>query len=304
MEYGLEQIMNSCENYQEICELFFELARDNEVRINLENILYNGKYKDSYIDSKMMNRGSSFIEAYRRISMADLLVRNPETFEELFQNQIKLFHGTNSNALPSILKYGLNSAFESEKKGIYVATGEKSTRIGGARIFVSFTDVLDIAEDYSGIKPEANANLSFGIVIGTTVTDVLQAGKCIVPSDIPEVGVKYKLPKEGIKTICVPPDKVEFVKKIVNNDEIKVLAMNGLNEKFYYFDIDFQTVHISYDRFNKLKEELQEPKNNKFFKLEEIKNVMLKRLPNIITNLANIKSSKTGGEKDHDGRTI
>lgn len=294
MKESLEILKNNCKNYQETCEFFFGLARDNETRINLESILYEGKYKDSYIDTGMMNIHSFSIEAQRRLFIAHLLITNPETVDVLFQNNIKLFHGTNSNALPSILKYGLNSAFDSKKNGVYVTTGEFRTRnFSDLREFVSFTDVLEIASMYSRITPESKINnLSFGIIIGTTTDDVLQVSRRTVWSMWPELGVMHKLPKERIRAICVPTDKVEYIKKIINNDEIKILTMDRLNERFYAIDYDTGTTKILYDRYNELKENLQQPTSDKKFKLEEIKELMLKQISKIV----NTRISKIKGE--------
>lgn len=54
--------------------------------------------------------------------MAYVLATYPETFEVLSENNIDLFHGTNINALPDILKYGMNSLQELSNKGITVST--------------------------------------------------------------------------------------------------------------------------------------------------------------------------------------
>lgn len=186
--------------------------------------------------------------------------------------------------------------------GIHVLTGEKWSRIGGKhRDFVSFTDVLDIAEGYSTIKPEANVNdLSFEVVIGTTVDDIFKVGSCVIPSDIPEVGVINKLPLANIKVIGVPSDKVDYVKKLVLNDEIKVFAIDGINDKFYWFDDFSWDIHIDYDLFDIYKNNLSKPNSSFTFKLEEIRDVMYEWfMSKGIGKLKNI----IGGEKsNYDGR--
>lgn len=174
--------------------------------------------------------------------MAYLLATHPDTFDAVVDNDIKLFHGTNANALPNILKYGLNSLAESDKKGISVSTGEKSSRTqyGKARNFSSWTDDIDLTLGYSSILPseECRKNeMSFEIVIGMSKSDVNQMRTCIVDSDVPEIGIKGNVPIENIKFIGVPPNKVEFVSKLVDDKSI-IVAPIDTGEKFYYIDID------------------------------------------------------------------
>lgn len=58
---------------------------------------------------------------------------------------------------------------------------------------------------------------------------------CNVNSDLPEVGIKDNIPLECIKAIAVPEDKVEFVRKLVDNDEIIVTPIS-IDERFYNID--------------------------------------------------------------------
>lgn len=303
--YKLEQINDCCGNYKEICNLFFELVQEDEMRIKLEDILYNGKYKDFYVISGVCSKDNPYIEATRRISIAYLMIRNPETFDVLVSEQVNLFHGTNANALPSILKYGLNSGLEAENQGLNVTTGEKWSRIGGKqRDFVSFTDVLDIAGDYSTLHSSVeNADLSFGVIIGTTVADARKAGRYIIGSDVPEVGVRNRLPLEGIKVIGVPSDKVKFVEKLLSSDNIKVVAIDGMRDRFYYCDDFFNNIDIDYDNFNKLKDNLRKPSKGKFFDLGEARMLMVEWIVSKAMKLKRSKSNVVGGEtSNYDGR--
>jgi len=235
--YTIEQIMSECSNYQEICNIFMDLTSDPHIKLKLTSILYKGGYKDYGFDSNLGNKNNPMIEGQRRLSMAYLLLRNPTTFDALIESKVNLFHGTNSNALSSILKYGINSVQESQKNGVDVLTGEKSTRINGTRDFVSFTDVLELAEDYSTLGPQTESEIpSFEIIIGTTIEDASKARIVTVRSDTPEVAIKNKLPLESIKTILVPSDKLELVKNMVNTDQIQVLAIDDISNKFYYID--------------------------------------------------------------------
>jgi len=270
--YSLEQIKKDCPNYQEICNMFFELVKDNETKIKLEEILYNGKYQDYYLTSNICSHDNPFVEARRRISMAYLLTRNPETFDVIVSEKVNLFHGTNANALPSILKYGLNSGVESERQGIKVTTGEKWSRIGGHRKFVSFSDVVDVSYDYATIDSD------FEVVIGTTVKEAIKNGRIFVESAVTEVGIKNKLPIEGIKAIGVPSNKVDYVKKLLNNDSIKIVAMDGIRDRFYWADSDYYSIELYNDKVKNMKDELLKSKNSSVFKLEDIKQMMTERL--------------------------
>ena len=303
--FTTEQIMENT-NYLEICKIFLELTNDSEQKNTLKDILYLGGHKKYSISSKIVSKDNPLIEIQRRLSMAYLLLRNPQTFDVLSQNKVNLFHGTNANSLYSILKYGLNSTQESQNLGISVTTGEKWSRMNGTREFVSFTDVLEIAEDYSTLKPtDINSDLSFSIIIGTTVEDVTKIERYRIASDIPEVGVKNNLPTENIRTICVPSDKVEFVKKIVNNKEIEVLAIDDIEEKFYYMD-DLGSIYIDDYLLNEVKNNLTKTNTNKTFEIEEIEEVTLTRL---LTNIKNqfkkfISTMNIGMEIEYDRRKV
>ena len=193
--YSLESIINECSDYKTMCNLFFELVRE-EYRDKLEKILYFGQYNNFCIRTNMSSNDNIMTEVRRRISLAYLIVRNPETFDILVQENVNLFHGTNSNALPSILKYGLKSGEESEKDGINVVTGEAWSRVGGRqRNFISFTDVLDVANYYSAAN-YSNKDLDFGVLIGTSVEETGKSGIFRVGSDVPEVGLRRKLALE------------------------------------------------------------------------------------------------------------
>jgi hypothetical protein len=102
-------------DYPKLCNLFISLAQTKEQKEKLESILYNGGYLDYSISSDVVNKDNPSIEACRRITMAYLILRNPDTFDMMVKNKVCLYHGTNGNALPGILTYGLNSVVESEK---------------------------------------------------------------------------------------------------------------------------------------------------------------------------------------------
>lgn len=229
--------------------------------------------------------------------MAYLLIRNPMTYIQLENNKINIFHGTNSEALPNVLKYGLNSVNESNKNNISVITGESWSRINGERSFISFTDVLDIAEDYSLYPTDAvEEQLSFPVIIGTSLEEVEKLDTCVVHSDVSEIGIKNKVPLENIKLIGVPSDKVEFVKKILNSDKIIVLGIDGIEERFYYIE-DWGKINLQEEKLNKLRSDIK-PKKGKIFKNQELKEVsislMLKRVKDNINKI--IYLNKVGEE--------
>lgn len=284
LTYTLEQLME-IGDFQRICNCFFYVAPNQEAKNKLFEILYEGCYNGFTFSTNMSNKDNPWIEIQRRISMADLFLRNPSTFEKIVENKINLFHGTNANALPSILKTGMNSIDESQRDGIDVITGENWSRMNGKRNFISFTDVLDLAEDYSTLTPSiSNKKLSFEVVIGTDVNEALKAGTTTVHSDIPEVGIRNKLPLESIKFIGVPSSKVKFVRKLVGNSDIIVMPIDGLYDKFYY--VDEMRISIFPDKLEKMKQELNKKRKDKIFSKKEIEEVSRKRmLPNIKKNL-------------------
>ena len=108
-DYSFEGVM-SVPSYRKLCEEFLNLAPNAEIKSKLESILFKGGYKDFCVSSKIARDNIDF-EVNKRLDLASLLITNPETFDVLVENNINLFHGTNANALPSILKYGLNTVF-------------------------------------------------------------------------------------------------------------------------------------------------------------------------------------------------
>lgn len=182
----------------------------------------------------------------------------------------------------------------SNKNNNNVITGEFSTKVGRVRDFVSMTNVFSIAEGYSMLSPngEYSEKLSFPVIIGTSEDNVL--GKtCPVHSDVPEVGIRNMLPKESISLIGVPSDKVKIVKRLVDNNNIQVVPIDGFEQKFYYFD--------DYNSFvNIIPEKLEEFKNSKGstkkkFSMEEIRQFVADRFKII-------KQMSSGKDKKHGSR--
>lgn len=273
--FDLSQLMCFPE-YKNICDKFFLLAKDEETKCKLESILYKGGYKD-YNPSGGIGKNNPLIDCQRRIGLAYLVIRNPETFEQIVNNKIIYFHGTNANALPGILKYGINSIDKLNEQGINVTTGEKWSRFRG-RSFVSFTDVLDVAGAYSSISPEKETELSFPIIFGTTKENLLNSSFRMVSSDFQEVGVNGCFKKELITCIIVPSSKVDLIQKIVGTDML-VLPMDEMQERFYTVSQDgLLSIFIDDEKYNKLL-------NNNFTSDEQLKGVKEAVLGRTIKNI-------------------
>lgn len=231
-DYSPEQIKT--EKYLAFCHELLNMAKNDKVKKQMESILYEGGYGDFSFNTGL-TRNNEIIERKRRIGYAYILATNPETLDILMQNNINLFHGTNANALPSILKYGMQSVDEQASKGIDTLTGEKWSRIEGKRNYISFTDDIDTALDYASLRPECDkfTQESFGVIIGISLSSLRQLKTCRIQSDLPEIGIMDNVPLEHIKTIAVPEDKVEFVRKLVDDNEIIVIPVS-IDKKFYY----------------------------------------------------------------------
>ena len=189
------------------------------------------------MEREVLYKNNPMLEAMKRLNMAYVLLKNPKMIDVIQQKKAYFFHGTNANALPNILKYGINSVDKSIENDIPVTTGEKWSRIQGKRGFVSLTDCIDVAHRYSNMNPNnvetANTLLNFGVMIGTSLEDMKDIDVSSVWSDISEIGVVGNLPVGHIKFLAVPDDKVEFVKKIVGGKDIEVVAMEMRRDMFF-----------------------------------------------------------------------
>ena len=181
-------------------------------------ILYEGGFGNfsvngsCHMEKEVLYKNNPSIEAKTRLNMAYLLSTNPEMIEIMQKNKSCFFHGTNANALPSILKYGINSVNASIENNIDVITGEEWSRIDGKRKFVSLNS--------------SNTLLNFGVIIGASFEDMSDIIVSGVHSDISEIGVIGNLPLNHIKFFAVPDDKTEFVKKMVGEKNIDVVSMD------------------------------------------------------------------------------
>lgn len=210
--------------------------------------MYNGGFEDfSVTGSFHMERAVSYkndpmIESDKRLNMAYLLLKNPKMIDVIQKEKACFFHGTNVNALPSILKYGLNSVNKLLENDIPVTTGEKWSRIEGKRSFISLTDCIDVAHRYAVISQNkvesANTLLNFGVMIGVSLEHMNDVVVSSVKSDLSEIGVVGTLPVEHIKFLAVPDDKIDFVKKMIGEKKIDVVSMEMKRDVFFNGYID------------------------------------------------------------------
>lgn len=259
-DYSPEQIKT--EKYEELSKQLLSMAKDNKVKEQMQAVLYEGGYGDFSVNTGL-TKNNQFIERKKRIGYAYLLATNPETFDILIKNDINLFHGTNANALPHILKCGMQSVDQQSSNCIASSTGEEWSRIGGKRSFISFTDDIDTALDYASMTPSKDklTQESFGILIGISSSSLKQIKTCRVHSDLPEIGIMDSLPLEHIKSIAVPEDKVEFVRKLVGDNEI-IITPISIDEKFYYVDSEFGEISFDAEKAKQLAEEKQATRTN------------------------------------------
>ena len=161
---------------------FFELAINDSQKEKLQSILYEGGYKDYSLNSGVCSIDNPYLEMQRRVSMAYLIIKNEDTFDEIVFNHINLFHGTNSKALLGIVEKGLVSTRNMENEGIPVLTGERYNRTEYSRNldFISLTDVYDVAEDYS----ETEEKDVFNVIIGTNVESISNLKRLVISSEI------------------------------------------------------------------------------------------------------------------------
>lgn len=239
-DYTTEQIVSQM--YEKVAEKIINLANDEETKMKLNGILYDGGFEDfsvngsNHMERRISYKNNPTIEGRKRLNMAYLLLKNPQVIETIQESGGYFFHGTNANALSSILKYGINSVDTSMENKINVNTGEKWSRVQGKRSFVSITDCLDVALGYSDIAPSENSNINnlmnFGVVLGVSLKDMNGIETVTVTSDISELGIQGNLSLDHIKYLIVPGDKTEFVKKMVGSKNIEVISMD-MQDKFY-----------------------------------------------------------------------
>ena len=294
-DYFIDQIASPM--YEQVAQKLLSLSENEETKKKISGILYEGGFDNFFVngsynmEKEVLFKNNPSIEASKRLNMAYLLLTNPEMVETMQQTGASFFHGTNANALPSILKYGINSVDKSTENNIEVTTGEEYSRIQGKRSFVSITDCLDEALNYTKINSNIKDQLlNFGVMIGISLKDMKNINTTTIDSDIPEIGVVDNLPLDNIKFLAVPNDKEDFVKKLVGQKDIKIVGMN-LDDKFYNLDFKEKLNSLDFSLENNIstdssktftKQEVQEEvKKGRFSKIKEtfinLKNKFLNR---------------------------
>lgn len=236
--------------------------------------------------------------------MAYLLLTNPQIIEAIQNKGAYFFHGTNANALPTILKYGINSVDTSIENNIAVTTGEKFSRINGKRDFVSLTDCLDVALSYATRNPTDNNStdslLNFDVVIGTSLENMNGLRFVNVISYVPEIGVIGNLPIEHIKFLIVPDDKTEFVRKMVGQKDIEVMSMDTRDA--FFFSTSSEKLNILEQ--NKENKEQVEPPYPTYSKDDVKKLVNTRKTPQIKRIFEILKSKMHMHNKKTDDKNI
>lgn len=259
------------------------------------NFSVNGSF---YLQREVLYKNNPHIEAEKRLNMAYLLLTNPQMIETIEKNKACFFHGTNANALPSILKYGINSANKSIENDIPVTTGEEYSRINnGGRTFVSLTDCLNEALEYANMTPNDNAStnsiFNFGVVIGASFEKTDDIRFCSVNSDISEIGVIGNLPVEHIKFLAVPDDKVEFVKKMVGEKDIDVVSMD-IKDIFFINNFSEKLIILEQDKENIDSTESHNPTYCK----DDVKTIVNERKPSGIKGFFETLKAKWKSQDD------
>ena len=125
--YGAyEKIFERDSIYRSYAEHLINKTKElpEETKIIVKGILYDGGYDGFSVNSTITAPDNPKYEAYRRLNMAALAIIAPEDYKVIPENKVNLFHGTNSNALENILKYGVCSESEALKRGLAVLSGE------------------------------------------------------------------------------------------------------------------------------------------------------------------------------------
>lgn len=260
-DYSIVEEMDTSKTLKSIATKYIEIAPTEKAQEAVSDIILKGSYKGLKFDTGECTPNNPRVETARRLAMANLYVTNPETVETLAQDGISLFHGTRSDNLESIIQNGLMSAKEIEKQGGKVTTGEygdMKTIMEEGHDFISFTDNFDDAYTYTG-PPKGD---SFGVIVGTTKKAIDASRKLPVHSDIVEVGVKDKF--DGEMVLLVPGSKLDYVKGLVGKKDIKVLSMEGYENKGYRGSYDWGDYEENEKGFDALTERVKQMAKSKF----------------------------------------
>ena len=304
-----EMIVND-ERYRERCEKLLARASDEEVKRKMSGILYEGGFDNFSVNSQMGERDNPDMEKERRLWTSYILATNPQAFYAMEQNNAILFHGTNANALPSILTHGIQSVADAQENNLSVVTGEVNHKNAIRRRFISFTNSLSTALNYTSLAPtkDSDSELSFGVLIGIDPEDVKKLNYTTeIASDVSEIGILDTIPPEYIKFLGVPEDKVEFVQKLVGDRDIQVTAMD-MPDRFLQLRDLYALINgeplpqspyqIQSNRTFNAQEVKAMTTERKFSKIKQIYNDLKNKLFNRDKNRSKTKQQNRGEEND------
>lgn len=242
MKYSIytEKIMSD-PRYLEHCKLLMEMVKDKTYLPVMEGVLYEGGYDGFNISSQLGEKDNPDMESHRRLWMGYLLATNPEAFETIVKNNAILFHGTNANALPSILTHGIMNFADARDSGVDVVTGEVTKIVNAPRRkFTSFTNSYATALNYTTIdsSDKSSPELAFGVMLGISPEDLKKLSYSTeIQSEVSEIGVYDTIPTEFIKFIGVPESKVDFVKRMIGDKPIDVVSLEMPEQRLQMFHL-------------------------------------------------------------------
>ena len=78
--FSLDQIRS--EKYDSLCQVLLSLCKNEKIKERMEAILYEGGFDDFSVTTGT-TKNNPFIESKKRIAFAHLLLKNPETFDNI-----------------------------------------------------------------------------------------------------------------------------------------------------------------------------------------------------------------------------
>ena len=291
--------------YLELINSMASITFDEENREKIISIMKEGGYDNYSVNNaaSLMNNNNPLIEARKRVGVAYLIARNPETYDYITKNNVCVFHGTNSHALPGILKNGLKSFGVLKKENVELKSGEQVTmeyRLGeNSSDFISVSDDLETIYEYSAYDKDKSG---FGVAIGLKQEALKKLKTVHVDSDCVEFGIKGQVPVDMIDFIGVAQDNVDYVKKLVGQRNIKVMPMPlNFEEKFYLIEGE-GLIEIYNNRLDNLRKQVLHTRRK--FGIESYRDLgkkigmdkMLDTLKNLLALKKKENNKKTGME--------
>lgn len=94
--------------YKRLYECFIELAKTDEQKEAIEQIMKNGEYNGFKLNTMLSNEAyNDRTERNRRINFSEIILFDNDLFNYLASNGLNVFHGTEMKALETILSKGL-----------------------------------------------------------------------------------------------------------------------------------------------------------------------------------------------------